>query len=243
MSHYATLNEYRFDSDADDIRGAKLYGDGGKELGHIRDVVFEHGTGEIRYMVVEYGSDRRVLVPLDRVFRAVTDEDSFSSDLTCDDLDHLPAFDDKVLHNDRQWRDYEQLHQMSVRDRKQAEEQYEREWSEDPVQHNEEAPAHSITPAPEADSSNVTSIDRGRRDDYMPDVWPERLAPVFGSTSNDSDKLNMVPQAEGSRGPAAEYVTAGLGPKWNGFSERIKNDLHNIRGRCERCEDKDWRAA
>lgn len=243
MSHYATLNEYRFDFDADDIRGAKLYGEGGEELGRIRDVVFEHGTGEIQYMVVEYGTDRRVLVPLDRVFRTVTDEDSFSSELSCDDLDRLPAFDDKVLQNDRQWRDYEQLHKSSMRERKQRKERYERQWTEDPVQHREGAPAHSITPVPEPGSDNVTSIGRGRRDDYTPDVWPERLAPVFGSTSNDSEKLEMVPQAEGSRGPAAEYVTAGLGPKWNGFSERIKRDLHNIRGRCERCDDKDSRAA
>lgn len=243
MSHYATLNEYRFDGDADDIRGAKLYGEGGEELGRIRDVVFEHGTGEIQYMVVEYGSDRRVLVPLDRVFRTVTDEDSFSSELSCDDLDRLPAFDDKVLQNDRQWRDYEQLHKSSMRERKQTEERYKRQWTEDPVQHREGAPAHSITSAPEPGRDNIRSIESGRRDDYTPDIWPERLAPVFGSTRNDSEKLEMVPQAEGSRGPAAEYVTAGLGPKWNNFAERVKRDLHNIRGRCERCEDKDSRAA
>lgn len=243
MSHYALLNEYRFEADADDIRGARLYGEGGQELGHIRDVVFEHATGDIRYMVVEYGSDRRVLIPLDRVFRTVTDEESFSSELTCEDLDRLPAFDDKVLHNDRQWRDYEQLHNSSMRERNQSEERYERQWTEDPVQHREGAPAHSITPAPEPDRDNITSIDRGRRDDYTPEIWPERLAPVFGSTRNDSEKLEMVPQAEGSREPAAEYVTAGLGPKWNNFSERVKRDLHNIRGRCERCEEKDSRAA
>lgn len=243
MSHYATLDKYRFDADADDIRGAKLYGEGGQELGRVRDVVFEHGTGEIQYMVVDHGRDRRVLVPLGRVFRSVMDENSFSSDLTREDLDRLPAFDNKVLHNDRQWRDYEQLHKMSMRDRTQSKERYERQWSEDPVQHREGAPAHSITPAPEPGRSNVTSIDRGRRDDYTPDVWPERLTPVFGSTRNDSEKLEMVPQAESSRGPAAEYVTAGLGPKWNNFSERVKRDLHHIRGRCERCEEKDWRAA
>ena len=243
MAHYATLNEYRFDSDVDDIRGSKLYGEGGQDLGKIRDVVFDHSTGEIDYFVVDNGHDRRVLVPLDRVYRTVTDENSFSSDLTAADLDHLPAFDHKVLRNDRQWRDYRKLHQESVPDRPAIDREYKKEWTEDPVQNRPDAPAHSITPTPDEAPGNVTSIDRGRRDDYAPDIWPERLAPVFGQAAQSSDKLNMVPQAEHSRGPAAEYITAGLGPKWNGFAERIKRDLHDIRGKCERCEEHDTRAA
>src|SRR5437899_8349352 len=104
MAHYTTLSEYRFEADVDDIRGAKLFGEGSQELGHIRDVVFDHATGDIRYFVVEYGRDRRVLVPLDHVFRSVVDENSFSSELTSSDLDQLPAFDEKLLKNDRQWK-------------------------------------------------------------------------------------------------------------------------------------------
>jgi len=250
MSHYATLNKYRFDADVDDIRGAKLFGEGSQQLGKIHDVVFDHATGDIRYFVVAYGHERRVLVPLDHVFRTVVDEDSFSTDLTSDDLEHLPAFDAQVLENDRQWRNYEKLHRSSMKDRiaarQQVEKEYQAHWTEDPVQHREGAPAHDITPAPRPpERSKVTPIDRGRRHerDYVPDVTPHRLAPVFGDTRNSSEKLGMVPQAGSSSGPASEYTTAGFGPKWNGFAERIKRDLVDIRGKCERCDDRDTRAA
>jgi sporulation protein YlmC with PRC-barrel domain len=214
MSHYATLNEYHFQSEGDDIRGAKLYGEGGQELGRIRDVVFDHATGNIEYLVLEYGSDRRVLLPTDRVFRTVMDEDSFSSELTLDDLDHLPAFEEKLLKNEQQWRDYEKLHRSTIEDRK-------------PVASTE-------------DRSNVTSIDSTRGDDYVPDVWPQRIAPVFGSTRNDSEKLEM---ASKTREWHKEDNANRLGLKWNRFAERVKHDLQSIRGRCERCAEKDTRAA
>jgi hypothetical protein len=215
MAHYATLNEYRFVADEEDIRGAKLFGEGSQELGHIRDVLFDHATGDIRYLVVEYGHDRRVLVPVDQVFRAVTDEDSFSSELSCDDLDHLPAFDENLLKNDRQWRDYEELYRSTMEDRKPS-------------------------PAMEKEPSNVTPMDLPRRNDYVPDVWPQRLAPIFGSTRNDSEKLEMAPR---TRGWQTENLMARLGPRWNQFAGQVRRDLHAIRGKCERCEEKDTRAA
>jgi hypothetical protein len=214
MSHYATLNEYRFEGDADDIRGARLYGEGGQELGHVRDIVFDHATGDIGYLVIGYGRERRVLLPVDRVFRTVTDEDSFRSELTSEDLDHLPAFDERVLKNDRQWRDYQKLHRSSLGERRRAEPQSERQWTEGPVQHRDAEPG--ITPAPEEESRKLTSIDRGHSDDWVPDVWPQRMAPVFGDR---------------------------LGPRWSGFAERMKRDLHRIRGECPRCEEQDARAA
>jgi hypothetical protein len=243
MAHYATLNEYQFDEDIADIRGSKMYGEGGQDLGRVRDVVFDHSSGDIEYLVVDNGHERRVLVPVNRVYRTVTDEDSFSSDLTAEDLEHMPAFDEKVLRNDRQWRDYRKLHEGTLPDRKMVDQEYKREWVEDPVQNRPDAPAHDITPTPDEMSSNVTPINRGRMDDYVPDLTPQRLAPVFGATQDDSEKLEMVPQVGHSRGPAAGYISAGLGAKWEGFAEQIKRDLHEIRGKCERCEERDSRAA
>lgn len=113
MPHYATLKEYRFDSSADDVRGAKLRSENGENLGFIRDVVFDHATGDICYLLVESDYDRCVLVPLDRVFCAVND-DSFRSDLLNQDLNQLPAFDEKILQHDRQWHAYEKLHRSTM---------------------------------------------------------------------------------------------------------------------------------
>lgn len=129
---------------------------------------------------------------------------------------------------------------------KTARQEYKRNWRDDPVQHMDDDVAHNVTPieAGQASGSNVKTVDRQRSDDYVPDVWPERLAPVFTATEQTSDKLSMVPQGASSRTPAAEYITAGFGPQWKDFAERLQRDLPRIRGGCPRCAaELDSRAA
>src|SRR5256885_67672 len=69
MAHYGTLRDYRFvqtAEDADDIRGSALYGINDEKLGKIDDVIFDHGTGEIRCLVIDTGgwlSSKRVIAP------------------------------------------------------------------------------------------------------------------------------------------------------------------------------------
>jgi hypothetical protein len=239
MKHYATLRDHHFDADLDDIRGATLYGEGGEKLAKIEDVVFDHGTGEIEYLVANEGHDRRILVPVTDVRTAITSDRDFDSDLTHDDIDHLPAFREDMLAHDDTWNNYLRLHRDAMkRDEKEARREYKQEFADDPVEHQKGDVAHLITPVevPPAPGAKVTSIDSARReDDYIPDVTPQRLAPVFTNAAQTSDKLNMVPHAAHSRGPASEYITAGLGPKWEGYQERLRRDLPRLRGVCETC--------
>jgi len=163
-------------------------------------------------------------------------------------MDRMPAFDEKILQHDKEWKTYIELHRESMQEReKAAEREYKHDWEDDPVAHMESNVAHTITPVevPAAPASKVTPIDRDRRakDDYVPDLTPHRLAPVFTNTENTSDKLNMVPDVGHARGPAAGYVTAGLGPKWNGYQEMIRRDLPRLRGVCETCRKDEERAA
>lgn len=244
MKHYATLRDYRFDADVDDLRGATLYGQGGEKLAKIEDVVFDHGTGDIEYLVAK-GEDRRVLVPVGDVRPAMGSDRDLDSDLTRSDFARMPAFDDKVLKHDEEWNRYMKLHRESLENReKAAEREYKRSFKDDPVEHQAENVAHTITPvevlaAPSAadtgSNPRVNSINEGREDDYVPDVTPKRLAPIFTSTAQTPDKLNMVPQVGHSRGPAADYISAGLGPKWNGYQEMVRRDLPRLRGTCESC--------
>ena len=245
MAHYSTLQDYRFDADIDDIRGARLYGDGGAELAKIKDVVFEHGTGNIEYLVADEGHDRCVLVPVTEVRTAITSDRDFDSELTRADMERLPAFQSRMLKHDKEWHDFLELHRNAWRDRENAAlREYKEEWVDDPVEHRKDDVAHTITPI-EGPAENVRSIDGGRgiEDDYVPDLTPQRLAPIFTKTENTSDKLNMVPQAEQSRGPAAEYATAGLGSKWNGYQEMLRRELPRLRGACQTCAAEDKRVA
>ena len=55
MAQCGMLRDYRFTNDAEDIRGSKLYGLNDEKLGKIDDVIFDHATGDIRYIVVDTG--------------------------------------------------------------------------------------------------------------------------------------------------------------------------------------------
>ena len=70
MVHYGTLRDFRFSNDADDIRGATLYSSNDEKLGKIDDVIFDHESGGIKYVVADTGGwlhSHRFMVPADRI--------------------------------------------------------------------------------------------------------------------------------------------------------------------------------
>jgi PRC-barrel domain len=109
MMLFATLRDYRLQGDVKDMRGSLLYGEGGKKIACIKDFLLDYETGDIRYLVVDCGHRRRVLVPLQQLSYA-PDRQAFTADLSSADLLQLPAFTERVLENDDQWRNYEQLY-------------------------------------------------------------------------------------------------------------------------------------
>ena len=96
MPHYGTLRDYRF-TDADEATDAPrlegLWIDDEK-LGKIDDVVFDHSTGHIHYVVVDTGgwfpatSSSCLPEPLRP---SVDHEDDYRVDLTQDQIESLPA--------------------------------------------------------------------------------------------------------------------------------------------------------
>jgi hypothetical protein len=154
MSHLATLRDYRFPSGAADIRGASLHGEGGKKLAKIYDIILDHENGDIRYLVADYG--RRVLVPIDHVYRS--NDETFRSGLTSEDLDRLPMFEEQMLRED-QWRAYEPLYRIALEDRDSLH---------------------------QPERTNVTFIDRGRRWKGQEAKSVSRLKKRFTAIDSDS---------------------------------------------------------
>src|SRR5580700_6209386 len=98
-AHYGMLRDYRFSGDADDIRGASLYGANDDKLGKIDDVIFDHATGTIQYAVVDTGgwlSTKKFLVPANRIRPSGKDEKDFAIDATKQQIESLPSYDDKA---------------------------------------------------------------------------------------------------------------------------------------------------
>ena len=129
MGRYGTLGDYRFSDTQEaalDIRDAKIFGQKDQELGHIDDVVFDEATGAIVYVVVETGgwlSSKKFIVPPQEVRPSLQHQDDFLVDLTKEQIESFPAYDEKDLTSEERWADYEK--------------RYRSKWVESPVMHRE----------------------------------------------------------------------------------------------------------
>lgn len=110
MAHVGTLRDFRFDNQADDIRGAALYGRDNEKLGKIDDVIFDHSTGQLRYVVVDTGgwlTSKHFLVAPERIRARSNKEDEYLTDLSRKQIETLPAYDESNLRDEKHWEEYE----------------------------------------------------------------------------------------------------------------------------------------
>jgi sporulation protein YlmC with PRC-barrel domain len=104
MAHYGRLGNFQFAEAADDIRGSSLYGQDDEKLGKIADVIFDHGTGDIGYVVVDTGGwlkTKDFLVPANRIQASAKHEKDFASVLTKQQVESFPPYNPKDLESER----------------------------------------------------------------------------------------------------------------------------------------------
>lgn len=184
MAHFGTLRDYRFAQDAGDIRGSELYGTNDEKLGKIDDVIFDHSSGSLRYAVVDTGgwlSSKKFLVPANQIFARPDHEDDFAVNLTKDQIEHFPAYDEKHVETDRDFRDYES--------------RYHKEYRTDGDVLHREGSNHIVTPEPEelpAASGNLEG-----REGY--NLTPDRLADKFSGAAPDPNKTRLRPAGLASK--------------------------------------------
>src|ERR1700693_5556166 len=85
MAQHGMLRDYRFTEAAEDIRGSKRYGFNSQKIGKSDDVIFDHSSGTIRYVVVDTGgwlSTKKFVVPAERLRASAEHKDDFVVDLT-----------------------------------------------------------------------------------------------------------------------------------------------------------------
>lgn len=149
MAHYGRLNDYRFaDSTeaADDIRGSAVYGIDDEKIGKIDDVIFDHASGNIQYVVVDTGgwlSSKKFVVSPDRLQPSPKHKDDFSIAATKEQIESLPVYDEKDVESGDRWKDYEKRYKAS--------------WHDGPVQHRKGSD-RDITPTPEEMPAQAGSI-------------------------------------------------------------------------------------
>jgi len=134
MAHYGILGGTAIAESGEDIRGAHLYGANDEKLGKLEDVIFDHSTGEIQYVVVDTGgwlTSKKFIVPSERLCASAKHEDDFEASLTRQQVESFPPYRQSDLESEKKWNDYEG--------------RYRAKWVADPVMHRAETD-RNITP-------------------------------------------------------------------------------------------------
>jgi hypothetical protein len=202
MANYGMLRNYQFADASEDIRGAKLYGLGDEKLGKIEDVIFDHTSGVIRYVVVDTGgwlSTNLFIVPADRITASAKHENDFSAALTKAQVETFPPYRETDLESDEQWADYEG--------------RYRSKWNVDPVMHREgtdrnitpTAKQMPRTPGSVGSSAPITTGAAKPEDVEIEDT--EFVEPGYAAGTSTVEISNSA---------------VGIGGRWDTFQDRLR---------------------
>jgi stress response protein YsnF len=224
MSHYGVLSDYRFKEAAEDIRGTTLYGAGDEKLGKIDDVIFDHSSGNVRYVVVDTGGWLRTkdfIVPSDRLHASTEHKGDFASDLTKKQVENFPAYNESDLKSDEKWADYEG--------------RYRSKWETGPVMHRAETD-RNITPTTEQLQGNPVSLSSERgstRPLGVGNPSVENIDDEAASRAADVDSARVVPA--GTDSVVIDNTAVGIGGRWDTFQARLRERRKEAVAGCSTC--------
>jgi sporulation protein YlmC with PRC-barrel domain len=164
MPHYGVLREYKLE-DVDDVRGAEVYGVNDEKLGTIDDVIFDHSSGEIRYIVLKAGgplTSKRIMVPANRIEPYGHHDDKFYAELDKERLEMLPEFNDEMLKSESDWSTYEK--------------NYEERWNAGAIMYNKDTGRIVTPPADQtAQPGQSRPLSQQERESLTRDFSPQRM--------------------------------------------------------------------
>ena len=217
MPHYGLLGTQQLtQTPAEEIRGATLYGLHDEKLGKIDDVIFDHSSGDISYVVVDTGgwlSSKKFLVPANRLHSSAEHKDDFSSDLTRQRIEDFPAYREGDLKDEKSWADYEG--------------RYRAKWETGPVMHRA-GTDRNITPTTQQQEGNQSSI---RAEHGLP-----RPVPVPGRIREEPEGEStgrIVPA--GTDSVVISNSASGIGGRWDTFQARLRERRKEAVAGCTTC--------
>src|SRR6201986_2692458 len=170
MAHCRTLRDYRFAQEVGDIRGAELYGANDEKLGKIDDVIFDHTSGSLRYAVVDTGGwlkSKKFLVPSNQIFARPKNEDDFAVNLTKEQIERFPEYDEKSTEKGEDFKEYEG--------------RYHKEYSTAGDVMHRDGSTHILTPEASEMPAASGNLETEQGDNFTPD----RIADKFTDTAPD----------------------------------------------------------
>lgn len=225
MAHCGTLKGTHISEAAEDIRGSKLYGGNDEKLGKIDDVIFDHSTGLIRYVVVDTGGwlkTKAFIVPTDRLRASSKHKDDFETDLTKQQIESFPPYNESDLESEERWRNYERG--------------YRSKWEANPVMHRAETD-RNITPTTPQMPGNSPSA---------------RAAEATHGWATGTESAAIDPGADTAEVEAAASTTdrvvpagtdsvvigvsaVGISGRWDTFQSRLRERRKQAVAGCKTC--------
>jgi sporulation protein YlmC with PRC-barrel domain len=183
MPHYGILREYKFE-DIDDVRGSEVHGVNDEKLGTIDDVVFNHATGDIRYVVLKTGliMSKKIMVPANRIEPYGNHEDKFYAELDKERLKMLPEFNDAALKSEGDWSIYEK--------------EYESRLNDGAVLYNKDTGRVVTPPTEQVEGARRTPLTGEARESLDRDFTPQRMGhqdELLGVAGSAADKTLLKP--------------------------------------------------
>ena len=231
MAHYGTLRDFQFiqsGEDLEDVRGSHVYGLNDEKLGKIDDVIFDHSSGDIRYVVVDTGgwlSSNKFIVPADQIRPSAEHEDDFAIDLSKEQIESFPAYNEKDVEAEDKWTDYEN--------------RYRSKWEAKPVMHRAETD-RNVTPTTQqmTQGSGATGPMTGTPEAAGYSSRGRSSADASSRTSIGSERLSS--ESADITNPGSDDVTisnsaAGIGARWDTFQSRLRQRRREVIGSCTTC--------
>jgi sporulation protein YlmC with PRC-barrel domain len=209
MAQYGTLKDYRLSDPAEDIRGSHLYGLNDEKLGKIDDVIFDHPTAQISYVVIDTGgwlSTKKFIVPAQHMRASAKHKDDFVIDLSKKQIESFPPYNETDLESDQLWSDYEQ--------------RYRAQWEADPVMHRK-GTDRDITPTT-YQMEGKQSSERAAEATHGGSTLGAAPGGSDLSDKEEDTELDESGYAAGTDSVVIEDNAMGIGPRWDRFQERLR---------------------
>jgi sporulation protein YlmC with PRC-barrel domain len=228
MTHCGSLGNQEVSDDIRDVRGTVVRGSDGEELGKLDDVIFDHGTMEIRYLVVDSGDRSEAgtfLLPADRVAADENHEDGLATGVTRQQIENSPPCDRNSLRSDGEWEKYEQ--------------KFVEYWEDKPVMHLKGSdriivPPDAVPPVP-ASSSRQKRSSSATREVSAAELFPRRISEVFSDPAPSAGKVTLRPESV-ARAEEAASGAAMLKPRWwDAFENYLRDNKSDIQSKCSQC--------
>ena len=224
MAHYGTLKNSVITEASEDIRGAHLYGANDEKLGKIDDVIFDHSTADIRYVVVDTGgwlSTKKFLVPVEAVRPSAKHKDDFEANLTKQQVESFPPYMESDLDSDIKWSGYERS--------------YRSKWVADPVMHRAETD-RNVTPTTKQTTGNIQSEiaaaeAHGQSVPRMPAASTSTKRADLEAASKPTDRI--IPA--GTNTVVISSNAEGIGGRWDTFQSRLRERRKEAVASCKTC--------